>query len=150
MKTLQDIDNNPLNIDKEKVECLIRDQFMWNEGERTIEEEEEEGNSQEVEEGSLEEMITKVEIALSGTQNSSAPSLDGISYRFIKTIKRRILVERFLEEEAKNLIKGIIRRKWQRSKVVMIPKPRKDHEKTKGWRPINLINCISKLGEKMC
>ena len=31
----------------------------------------------------------------------------------------------------------------------MISKPRKDHEKTKGWRPINLINCISKLGEKV-
>ena len=31
----------------------------------------------------------------------------------------------------------------------MIPKPGKDHEKTKGWRPINLINCIGKLGEKV-
>jgi len=31
----------------------------------------------------------------------------------------------------------------------MIPKPGKDHGKTKGWRPINLINCIGKLGDKV-
>ena len=33
--------------------------------------------------------------------------------------------------------------------MIMISKPRKDHEKTKGWRPINLINCMGKLGEKV-
>jgi len=31
----------------------------------------------------------------------------------------------------------------------MIPKPGKDQSKTKGWRPINLINCVGKLGEKV-
>jgi len=31
----------------------------------------------------------------------------------------------------------------------MIPKRGKDHSKTKGCRPINLINCIGKLGEKV-
>ena len=31
----------------------------------------------------------------------------------------------------------------------MIPKPGKDHKATKGLRPINLINCIGKLGEKV-
>ena len=50
---------------------------------------------------------------------------------------------------AKNLIKGIIPREWQNSKVVMISKLGKDHEKTKEWRPINLINCIGKLGQKV-
>ena len=97
----------------------------------------------------LEEMIKKVEVALSGTQNSSAPGPDGISYGFIKTIKDTTLGERVLEEVARNLIKEIISRKWQNSKVVIISKPGKDHEKTKGWRPINLINCIGKLEEKV-
>ena len=50
---------------------------------------------------------------------------------------------------ARNLWKGRIPREWQNSKVVIIPKPRKDHEKMKGWRPINLINCIGKLKEKV-
>jgi len=48
-----------------------------------------------------------------------------------------------------NLINGRIPKEWQHSKVVMIPKLVKDHSKTKGWRPINLINCIGKLGEKV-
>lgn len=76
-------------------------------------------------------MVTKVKIALNGTQNSSAPELDGISYRFIKIIKDTILRKRMLEEVAKNLIKGIISRKWQNSKVVIIHKLGKDYEKTK-------------------
>ena len=33
-------------------------------------------------------------------------------------------------------------------KLVMIPKPNKDHMTIKGWRPIVLINTTSKLGEK--
>ena len=34
-------------------------------------------------------------------------------------------------------------------RVVLIPKPGRDLTKTKSWRPINLINCIGKLGEKV-
>jgi len=47
-------------------------------------------------------------------------------------------------EVAKNLINGTIWKEWQHSKVVMILKPASNHSKTKGWRSINLINCISK------
>ena len=54
-----------------------------------------------------------------------------------------------MEEMARNLIEGIILREWHNSKVVMIPKPGKDHEKTKGWRQINLLDCIGKLEEKV-
>ena len=31
--------------------------------------------------------------------------------------------------------------------MVIISKPEKDYEKTKKWRPINLINSIGKFGE---
>ena len=34
-------------------------------------------------------------------------------------------------------------------RVVLIPKPGRDLTKTKSWRPINQINCIGKLGEKV-
>ena len=34
-------------------------------------------------------------------------------------------------------------------KMVMIPKPGKDLTLTKNWRPINLINCVGKIGEKV-
>ena len=33
--------------------------------------------------------------------------------------------------------------------MVFISKPNKDHRAAKGWRPINLINCIGKLAEKV-
>lgn len=34
-------------------------------------------------------------------------------------------------------------------RVVLIPKPGRDLTKTKHWRPINFINCVGKLGEKV-
>ena len=148
MKLLRDVDNNLFNKDDKKAEGLISDHFVWNEG-RKVNEKEERGENEEVEKGTQEEMVTKVEIALSRTHNSSASGPDSIRYRFNKGIKDTILVEKMLEEVAKNLIKGIFPREWQNSKLVMIPKLGKDHEKTKGWRPINLINCIGKLGEKV-
>ena len=33
--------------------------------------------------------------------------------------------------------------------MVLIPKPGRDLTQTKNWRPLNLINCIGKLGEKV-
>ena len=128
---------------------MIRDDFVWNEAGRRLDKEEERKQNKEVEKGILEEIVTKVEIALNGTQNSAASKPDGISYRFIKTIKDTILGKKVLEEVARNLIKETISRKWQNSQVVIIPKPGKDHQKKKGWRPINLINCIGKLREKV-
>ena len=50
---------------------------------------------------------------------------------------------------ARNLIQGTIPREWQKSKVIMIFKRGKDHEKMKGWLPINLINCIGKQEENV-
>ena len=38
---------------------------------------------------------------------------------------------------------------WQLSKLVMIPKPGKDHIQLRGWRLMNLINCVAKLGKKV-
>ena len=110
MKSLWNTNNNPLNTNEEKAEGLIGDHFVWNEEGRLIEEEEQDGGNEEVEENSLEDMIAKVEMVLSSTQNSSDPGLDSISYRFIKSIKRTILGKRLLEEVARNLIKGIIPR----------------------------------------
>ena len=138
-----------LNTDKEKTEGLVKDHIVWDEEGRKVDKEEEKADDGEVERGVLEEMVTKPKTTLSGTQNSSAPKPDGISYRFIKRIKETILGEKLIEEVDRNLIQGIIPREWQNSKVVMIPKLRKNHEKTKGWRPINLISCISKLEVKV-
>lgn len=50
---------------------------------------------------------------------------------------------------AEELQKGRAPVEWQLSKVVMIPKLGKDHAQLKDWRPINLINCVAKLEEKL-
>lgn len=94
-----------------------------------------------------EEVESWVKEALSKTNISSAPGPDGISYRIIKLTLNTPLGRELMEEVVDNLRAGRIPKSWQHSKVVMIPKPGKDHKTTKGWRPINLINCIGKLGE---
>lgn len=54
-----------------------------------------------------------------------------------------------IREVAVSLKKGHIPEEWQLSKVVFIPKPKKDHKATKRWRPIKLINCLGKLAENV-
>ena len=48
-----------------------------------------------------------------------------------------------------NLVRGIIPPAWRQMRVVFIPKPEHTLTLTKSWRPLNLINCIGKLGEKV-
>ena len=54
-----------------------------------------------------------------------------------------------IREVAENLVNGKLPKEWQHSKVVMILKQGKDHSKMKGWRPINVINRVAKLEEKV-
>ena len=54
-----------------------------------------------------------------------------------------------MDQATQQLAAGTAPRVWQESKVMFIPKPGKDHTQLKAWRPITLINCIGKLGEKV-
>jgi len=87
--------------------------------------------------------------ALAGTSCRSAPGTDGIGYKLIKRVLDLELERDLIKEVAENLVNGNIQKEWQHSKVFMIPKPGKDHSKSKDYRPINLINCIGKLGDKV-
>ena len=97
----------------------------------------------------MEELVEKVRTALRGTSNKSAPGPDGISYRFIKTVLDTSIGRELVREMAVSLKEGRIPEEWQKSKVVFIPKPYKDHQVSKGWRPTNPTNCIDKLAEKV-
>ena len=44
---------------------------------------------------------------------------------------------------------GVIPAAWRQMRVVFIPKPGRDLTVAKNWRPLNLINCVGKLGEKV-
>ena len=59
------------------------------------------------------------------------------------------LGEYLVSEVVENLIEGRILKEWQKSKVVFIPKPKQDLILPKAWQPINFINYINKLEEKV-
>ena len=146
MRELKDKEGESLEGDEEKVEALAGRHFRWEEGGRPLEEKEEEREGPGY---SVQELVEKLRKALQGTSNTSAPRPDRISYRFIKAFIGTIFGEELLVQMAKQLEIGRAPSEWQLSKVVMIPKPGKDHTQLKGWRPINLINCVCKLGEKV-
>ena len=108
-------------VREKKAEGLIRDNFVWNKEGGKGDKEVEDADNEEVEKEDLEKIVKKVETVLNGTQNSSAPSPDSISYRFIKAVKDTIQGKKVLEEMVHNLIKGIILEQWQNSKVIIIP-----------------------------
>ena len=59
------------------------------------------------------------------------------------------LGQELVGEVVDNLMSGIIPTVWREMRVVFIPKPGRDLTFTKSWRPLNLINCVGKLGEKV-
>ena len=86
---------------------------------------------------------------IQGTSNKSAAGPHGIGYRLIKLVLRTRLSMELVELIADRLQRGIIPAEWKEMKMVMIPKPGWDLTLTKNWRPINLINCVGKIGEKV-
>ena len=95
------------------------------------------------------EVIEWVHYALSGTKNNSAAGPDGVGYRLIKAVQDTRLGIELLGEVVAALRGGYIPDRWRDMRVVLIPKPARDMTQTKNWRPLNLINCIGKLGEKV-
>ena len=87
--------------------------------------------------------------ALSGTKNESAPGPDGICYRLIKMVVETRLGRELIEDIARGLMSGEGPECWREMRMVLIPKPGKDLTMTKNWRPLNLINCMGKLAEKV-
>lgn len=95
------------------------------------------------------ELLAKVYTALSGTSNPSAHSPDGISYKTLKGTNKTPLGRALMDQVAQQLVAGTVPRQWQDSKVVFISKPGNDHTQLKAGRPITIINCIGKQGEKV-
>ena len=154
MKDITDEEGRVWHEDSDKVQAISARNFGWNNEGRCFDHDFDIANIRNTPAANgdpaiVAEMAIKVRTALSGTSSSSSPGPDGISYRFIKAIKDTTLGDMLFQEIGEVLATGIIPYEWQESKVVMIPKPGKDHQQVKGWRPINLINCIGKLSEKV-
>ena len=80
---------------------------------------------------------------LKGTNDRSAPSPDGITWRLLKVAMRTPLGEALTSQIAMEVREGG-RKEWLDSRVVLLPKPGRDLTKPNSWRPISLINVISK------
>ena len=101
--------------------------------------------------GGLDRDVVRVWVlgALRGTRNNSAPGPDGIGYRLIKAVRDMRLGRELVEEVVDSLVEGEIPKGWGQIRAVFIPKPGRDLRKPGNWRPLNLINCVRKLGEKV-
>ena len=147
MGRLKDARGRWLDADVEKVCCLVSEVFGGS-GEG--------GGSDEVGEAdyggcplSRDEIESAVRWALGKTKNGSAPGPDGISYRLIKAVRDTRLGGELIEELMDNLARGVIPPALREMRVVFIPKPGRDLTLAKNWGPLNLINCVGKLGEKV-
>ena len=141
---LRGTDGEWLETERDKVDGLVRDVF----GEEAAQDDMGMKERGECPYGT-DEVMEWVRDALSGTKNNSAAGPDGIGYRLIKAIRDTRLGNELLGEIVAALRGGYIPDRWRDMRVVLIPKPGRDLTQTKNWRPLNLINCIGKLGEKV-
>ena len=133
-----------MNSDEEKVECLVSEVFgLPSDGARI------EPRVWDQCPMSREELEYSVLRALGGTKNGSAPVPDGIGYCLMKAVRDTRLGRELIDEMVDNLWRGVIPAAWRQMRVVFIPKPGRDLTVAKNWRPLNLINCVGKLGEKV-
>ena len=144
MGRLRGADGAWLESEGEKVDGLVRDLF----GEEVAQDTMDMGDGGECPYGA-DEVMEWVCDALSGTKNNCAAGPDGVGYRLIKAIRDTRLGSDLLGKVVSALRGGYIPDRWRDMRVVLIPKPGRDLTQTKNWRPLNLINCIGKLGEKV-
>ena len=144
MEFLRGADGAWLESEGEKVDGLVKDLC----GEEAAQEAMGMGDGGECPYGT-DKVMEWVCDALSGTKNNSPASPDGVGYRLIKAIRDTRLGSELLGEVVSALRGGYIPDRWRDMRVVLIPKPGRDLTQTKNWRPLNLINCIGKLGEKV-
>ena len=145
MGRLRDVGGRWLEGDEEKVRSLVSEVFG---GVREVVGDWSGGAVGDVEFPlSREEVGSSVRRALGRTKNRSAPGPDGISYRLIKSVRDTRLGRELVEEVVDHLVQGVIPLAWREMRVVFIPKPGRDLTLAKNWPPLNLMNCIGKLGE---
>ena len=91
----------------------------------------------------------EVQTCLNGTSNSSAAGESGISWEILK-MAWPSLKDHFLKLANACISTGYHPIEWRKALVVVIPKLGKDdYSMAKSYRPISLLECLSKLIEKV-
>ena len=90
---------------------------------------------------------SKVEYALSGMSNKSAPGPSGIGYKLVKWV---FACHPDFILDIYNTALCLRHHPWTTAKVIIIPKPNKpDYSEAKAYRPVSLLECYSKVLEKI-
>ena len=79
-------------------------------------------------------------------RKNTAPGDDQVSYKILKQLPDNI-ADNLCQLIQKSLKRGKIPTCWKKAKVCMLPKPGKNHNNSKNYRPLSLTSCIGKLGE---
>ena len=95
------------------------------------------------------EVMGWVRDSLSGTKNNSAAGPDGIGYRLIKAVRDTRLRTAVLGEVVAAQRGGYIPDRWRDMWVVLILNLGWNLTQTRNWPPLNLINSVGKLREKV-
>jgi len=142
--TLRDAEGHTYETDEEKCQAFIRHNLITEPSADRIPVERQERKR------TNEHISARIRNALKKTRNDSAPGPDGVSWKLLKKL-RNTRVGRAILEDVEQVAGGGARipEEWRGMKMVMIPKPGKDHTAVKGWRPIVLSNTVGKLVEKI-
>jgi len=143
---IKDDDGNVYEGDHDKFEAFKRHNLITDPAEPRAEVRQQERRQ------ASETTIRRVELALRKTKGNSAPGPDGISWKLLKLIRNTQLGKALMEDVAQVVDERCDTRmpeEWRAMKMVMLPKPGKDHSRVRGWRPIVLANTVGKLGEKI-
>ena len=144
MSRLRGADGKWLESEGDKVDGLVKDLF----GEEAPQVSVVVGEGEECP-YSEDQVMEWVYNAQSGTKNNSAAGLNGVGHRIIKAVRDTKLGTELLGEVVAALRGGYIPDRRREMRVVLIPKPGRDLTQARNWRPLNLIKCIGKLGEKV-
>jgi hypothetical protein len=92
--------------------------------------------------------IEEINKALISCKQTGAPGIDKISFKILKICPPNIIKQIHTIFNA-SLKLGHLPTTWKSSRVIMIHKSNKPKDTFSSYRPISLINCISKLLEKI-
>ena len=97
----------------------------------------------------FEVMRKEIDDSLNDTSNTSAPGISSLNYKVLKWAFAFHPVALQLVIQASVQL-GIHHPRWKCTLVVAVPKPgKKDYSSPQSHHPIQLIECLGKLGEKI-
>jgi hypothetical protein len=92
--------------------------------------------------------VHEIKTIIKNIRGKGAPGKDGITNTALKHLPENYLI--YLA----NIVNASIKlshfpERWKTAVITMIPKPMKDHKKPENYRPISLLNTLSKIVERV-